>query len=320
MAATVGGKAAAGVLIAKGEVSASGTGTSAEKIASTTSQHVDYLQLLIKELAGSDFVLFIDDFHYIAADVQNQVAEQIKEAIDKGVSIVCASVPHHSEDLLRANPDLQGRFMPIDFDYWDNRTLLSIADLGFKELGISLPRSVVELFSGEAAGSPQLMQTICLNACYELNIRESVAKPVDLTPDDKFIDRVCTRSLSTDFSKTVEKLIEGPKTRGKDRLTYRLRDGSNHDVYVLTLLAIAANPPALRFSYTELLGRIRALCEVGKAPTGSSTTGACQQIALLANDGQSRVLIEWDAEREYFVVRDPYFLFYLRWSDSLIDG
>ena len=117
---TVGGKVSgdANVVVAKGggEVSATrkwGDGTSEQ-----TDVAVDYLQLLIRELANSELVVFIDDFHYIPRAVQVEVSNQIKEAIRNNVNFVVASVPYHSDDAIRANPDLRGRTIKLDFDYW----------------------------------------------------------------------------------------------------------------------------------------------------------------------------------------------------------
>lgn len=314
---TVGAKASVGAVVAKGEANGQGTGTFGTKTVSSTTRPVDYLQLLIKELGDTGFVVFIDDFHYIPREVQKSVAEQIKEAIDKGVEIVCASVPYHSEDLLRANPDLQGRFVPIDFDYWDTETLKKIGAMGFQELGIDIDPLLLVAFASEAAGSPQLMQSICLNACYELGVREAQSTPVKVAHDKAFLSRVCNRTSSTDFSSTLEKLREGPKTRGTDRITYRLKGGDTGDVYTIVLRAVAGDPPQLRFRYSQLLARIKEVCEKD-TPSGSSTTGACLHIANLANDGQPKVLIEWDPVNEILDIREPYLLFYIRWSDTLV--
>lgn len=300
------------------EVNGNVTHTAGSKVVDTiTPVGFDHLQLLIKELAGSGMVVFIDDFHYIPRDVQKQVAEQIKEAIDKGVEIVCASVPYHSEDILRANPDLQGRFIAIDFDYWDSKSLAHIAELGFAKLGLNVESDLMTALAGEAAGSPQLMQSICLNACFELDTRESREATLEVHLDRNFIRDVCNRTSSTDFSSTIEKLREGPKTRGTERLTYRLADGDAGDVYTIVLRALALDPPQLRFPYSQLLSRIAAVCETN-TPSGSSTSGACFHIAQLANDGQQKVLIEWDSESEILDIRDPYLLFYMRWSDTIV--
>jgi len=277
----------------------------------------DHLQLLIKELANSGLVVFIDDFHYIPRDVQKQVAEHIKEAIDKGVEIVCASVPYHSEDILRANPDLQGRFVAIDFDYWDPKTLTQISERGFAELGLQVEPDLMLAFASEAAGSPQLMQSICLNACFELDTRVTQPTPRNVSLDKKLIRNVCSRTSSTDFSSTIERLREGPKTRGTERRNYRLSSGDTGDVYTIVLRALSLDPPQLRFTYSQLLGRIGKVCE-GLTPSGSSTSGACHHIAQFANDGQSKILIEWDSDNEILDIREPYLLFYMRWSDTIV--
>jgi hypothetical protein len=44
----------------------------------------DHLQQAIKDFANTDFVLFIDDFHYIPKNVQAVLAEQLTSTIGKG--------------------------------------------------------------------------------------------------------------------------------------------------------------------------------------------------------------------------------------------
>ena len=102
------GSVEGGVIIAKGKAELSGTGTYITQSSGTEGQAIDHLQLLIKELSQSDFVIFIDDFHYVPREVQSDVAQHIKEAIRNGVKFICASVPYHSDDVLRGNPDLRG--------------------------------------------------------------------------------------------------------------------------------------------------------------------------------------------------------------------
>src|SRR5690606_27373235 len=113
------------------------------------------------------------DFHYIERSVQSELAKQIKEAIRQGVKLICASVPYHSDDVIRSNPDLQGRIFSIDFDYWNGDFLKKIAHKGFDKAGISYTIKLIDRLAEEAAGSPQLMQYLCLNACLEKGIREA---------------------------------------------------------------------------------------------------------------------------------------------------
>lgn len=321
LAGSVSGKGSVecGVIIAKGKAEASATGTYTSTMTSTEGKAVDHLQMLIKELGGTDFVVFIDDFHYVPRDVQVEIARQIKEGIRNNVKFICASVPYHADDVIRGNTDLRGRVFSIDFDYWKPNVLSKIAYKGFRKLNIAYRESVVEQFAAEAAGSPQLMQYLCLNACFELKVREAGTEPVDLTDDRARTSAICRRTaLSADYGSIVEKMKEGPKTRGADRKIYISQYGWQGDVYRLLAKALSLDPPQLTFRYQSLIDRIAATCQK-EAPSGSSVTSACFHIAKIVNDTVGERVVEWDAENDVFDIRDPYLLFYLRWSDA-VDG
>jgi hypothetical protein len=223
-------------------------------------------------------------------------------------------VPSRSEDDLRANPDLRGRVVGIDFDYWDEATLRKIGELGFAALQVDADPEMIANFASEAAGSPQLMQALCLNACLETDLREVQQAGAKLPFKADLARGVCARTAhSADYSGTLERLQEGPKTRGTERIQYRLRDGSVGDVYTILLQALAKDPPNLHFQYSDLLARIKLVCEAD-TPSGSSVTTSCQHIALLANDGQARDIVGWDNTQDVFDIRDPYLLFFMRWG------
>lgn len=73
---SVSGRAAieGGVIVAKGKAEGSVSRGTAESETETASLASDCLQLLIRELGGTDLVVFIDDFHYIPREVQIEVA------------------------------------------------------------------------------------------------------------------------------------------------------------------------------------------------------------------------------------------------------
>lgn len=315
---SVSGRAAVegGVILAKGKAEGSVSRGTSESETENASLASDCLQLLIRELGGTDLVVFIDDFHYIPREVQIEVARQIKEAIRNNVKIICASVPYHADDVIRGNPDLRGRVYSIDFEYWGGETLKKIAYKGFSELGIGYRDSAVENLAAEAAGSPQLMQYLCLNACYELGVREESEEEVELLQDPDLLGNICRRTvLSTDYGSVLELMKEGPKTRGSDRNVYITRFGWNGDVYRLLVKALSIDPPQLTFRYPSLNDRIQGMCE-GGGPSGSSITSACAHSAKIVNDAAGERIVEWDGEHDVFDIRDPYFLFYLRWSDA----
>jgi len=270
----------------------------------------------VAELGKTEFVVFIDDFHYIPRDVQVTVSNQIKEAIHGGVTFVCASVPYHSDDMLLANADLRGRSFKFDFDYWDLAELKKIGQRGFGALQIEASDALLEAFAREAAGSPQLMQALCLNCCYETGHDETAPAGTKLGADMDVISRVCRRtSASGDYSSTVAKMKEGPKTRGTERKPHVLRSTNTVvDVYPLILTAISEDPPDLTIRYANLTDRIAKLC-AGEPPSGSSVTGACSHMSEIANDAENRVVVEWDGDNDTLDIRDPYLLFFLRWGE-----
>lgn len=314
---------ASGTTSAKAEISVpvissvegSFSGTNARTLSKTHEYIPDYLNLLIKELGGTDFVIFIDDFHYIQKSVQSRISEEIKEAVRGGVNFICASVPYHSDDVLRGNPDLRGRIFGIDFDYWDAAELRKIADRGFDALNVEVSDALLSALADEAAGSPQLMQFLCLNLCFESSIYQRQQHKSSLHGDVELVSRVCSRTASSaDYSSTVAKMKDGPKTRGTSRAAHQLSDGSIRDVYPIILFAVSSNPPERTIRYANLQTRIAGVCPNG-GPSGSSITGACGHMSDIANDAENRVVVEWDVENEVLDIRDPYLLFFLRWGD-----
>src|SRR5215831_4610802 len=125
LAATAGGKA--GIpFVAEGKADIKG-GVSADSSSSTTKKYsTTALDDIVREIGGSDYVVFIDDFHYIERDVREEIGRQIKAAAEKGIRICTASVPHRSDDVVRSNPELRGRVTAIDMSYWTPQELEQI--------------------------------------------------------------------------------------------------------------------------------------------------------------------------------------------------
>lgn len=319
----VGGEAKGSVganWIAKGEASGKGEieGSGSKSRSETRTRRG--MPQVIDEIGDSDFVLLIDDFHYMPRTIQDGVAKQIKEAARQGVTIVTASVPHRTDDVVRANPELRGRVLSVDLDYWEDSDLRKIGEKGFDILNIDLDRDCLDSFVREAAGSPQLMQAICLNACFAMNVMEDSTDERKLEPNEDVQNRIFEKtSASLNFRSLVEVLDSGPKTRGTDRKQYSFRDSTRGDVYRCILKAISSDPPSLSFSYDELLERIETVC-VGESPSGSSVIGSCEHISRLALDKfpKERV-IDWDESKHFLDIPDPYLLFYLRWSGHLME-
>jgi len=276
---------------------------------------VEFFESVVKELRHSEFVVFIDDFHYISKEAQVDIAKSVKAISERGVRICIASVPHKSDDMVRANDELTGRIVSIQFDYWTVPELEMIANSGFSALEVDIAPARIKQLATEALGSPQLMQSLCLNLCLEKGIR----KKQDLTTrtdvsDEEFRATLERTTLQTDYSKTVEKLHTGAKERGTQRKEFSFKDGSKGDVYRAILLALVENPPRLSFDYDEIMDRIKSICNED-APVGSSVQLALKQMDGIAEDiNRESPILEWDDDK--LEITNPYFMFYIRSSQK----
>jgi hypothetical protein len=207
--------------------------------------------------------VFVDDFHYIRKEVQEAIGKQIKEAAESGVRICTASVPHRADDVVRSNPELRGRVTAIDVDRWKDDEVEQIAYHGFRELNVDIAPPILNRLTAEAFGSPQLMQAICLNFCFENKISETLPEHRRIDIDFVTLQNVLGRtSTLTDFSSMLSVLHDGPKLRGTERKEFNFIDGSKGDVYRCVLLAIKADPPKLSLRYDEMMTRTNEMCEV----------------------------------------------------------
>ncbi len=278
------------------------------------------LPQVVQELANTEVTVLLDDFHYIPAVIQGDVAQQLKDAASRGVRICVASVPHRVDNVVRALPELRGRVVAIDLDYWSRRDLLEIPNLGCEQLGIHVDSASLAMFASEAAGSPQLMQSICLWMCNHLGVLETVEPSRAVTLDDSGRKEILfLTSCTVDFRSLVRALISGPKARPDQRKKYLHRDGKKADVYLTVMRAVAMDPPKLALEYSDLGKRLEELCKGNEHPDGASvvrTLVALGQIAtgFAAPTGPS---LEWNEQDQVLVIPDPYLLFYLRWSGIL---
>lgn len=274
------------------------------------------LAQVVREIGNSSFVVFIDDFHYISLDIQNEIGRQIKAAAEFGVKIITASVPHRSDDVVRSNPELRGRVCAVDIEYWNIDDLKKIARSGFNELNIDVSPSLEKKFAEEAFGSPQLMQTICLTFCFDTQNKETrneLAR-IDVS-EEKTKNILENATFFSDYSTLIDTLHAGPKQRGTERKIFSLNDGSSGDVYRTLLLSMRSDPPKLSLRYDEMIARVRSVC-VADAPVGSSVSEALAQMDKLAQQvSPTARVLEWDAD--VLDIVEPYFLFFLRCSDRL---
>jgi len=264
----------------------------------------------LESILTVELPLIIDDFHYVARDLQPVICRQLKNAASSGLRIVCLSVPHRSDDPIRGNPDLSGRFFSIDFNFWDNADLERIAAEGFPKVGYPSRQWFNSRLAQEALTSPQVMQTLCLEAC-RMEGPDNALERVE--PSEERIPAIKQLALrSYNNASALQILKSGPPTRGKGRRRYEMRSPSPDvylqlDVYKCLVAALATDPPFQHLSLDELRQRVQRLLHYDDEPDVHS---AVRQLDKLFN-GPNRPL-DWDEEKRLLTVIDPHFYFYLR--------
>jgi hypothetical protein len=269
---------------------------------------------LMQQVTAAGKTLVVDDFHYVDREVQISVVEQFKEAARAGSTIVVVSVPHRSDDVIRANPDLRGRLRNIDVPYWTPPELCRIAGLGFPKLSITVPDDVTTQLAAESLASPQLMQNLCLELCRSRGLDEAPTEATTLDSGEVDMNRILRSVASASSCQTaLDILAQGPRVRGTERKTYQLIDGTMGDVYTVVLRAVASGEPQLTLRYPEIRDRADSVTE-GEGPSGSSIVSTLEQMDEAARKmKQGDRVIDWDSEKETLNFADPYFLYFLRW-------
>ena len=260
----------------------------------------------VERLISAEIPLVIDDFHYIPREVQPTIARQMKNAASAGLRIVCLSVPHRGDDPIRNNHELAGRFFSVTFEFWSDDELAEIAESGFPIVGFPSVSEFDGLLAREALKSPQIMQTLCLEACRSQGLDQPLES---VTPTGEMLPEIVRRAIrSYEQTRALQLLRQGPPTRGRRRRLYRLRSGGRADVYECVLNALKQDPPFVNLGLDELRHRVRnLLADDTNEPNVSS---ALQQYESLFGD--QPLPIDWDDEKRHLTIVDPHFYFYLR--------
>lgn len=112
-----------------------------------------------------------------------------------------------------------------------------------------------------------------------------------------------------------QKLARGPRQRS-DRIQRTLTDGTTADIYGVVMEALRHMKPGVSsIKYEEFRTYLREVVE--EIPQMHEVSRVLEKIADISyNDGASTPVIDWDKEDAILTITDPFFAFYLRWSDN----
>ncbi|PWK14859.1 hypothetical protein [Tumebacillus permanentifrigoris] len=291
-------------------------GTGSAKHASTQSYKAKMVtgkDRVIEEFVTNEFVLVLDDFHYIDKELQLDIAHQLKDAIRKELRAVVISLPHRADDAIRKNSDLNARMNFINIEPWSAEELIEIPLTGFRKLGIEICNEFAARLAKESITSPQLMQSICLNLSRVLNVDKDPL--VNTVGDATLLDRAYRKTTShMEYRDVINKLESGPPSRGKQRKNFQLQNGRTVDLYEAIIEALAQDPPTISIDLEGLKERITKIINTDSSkPENRKLKDTLTQIqGIISSNGELYKVLEWKDDKIYIL--DPYFLFYFRWG------
>lgn len=260
-----------------------------------------------------EYILLLDDFHYADPAMQIHMAQQFKDAIQKGFKVIIVSLPHRSDDAIRRNPDLQGRISIINIEPWTKEELEEIPRTGFKELNIEISDKIVDRLVQESLCSPHLMQRVCLNICTLKDTDHVDVKKID---EDVVEMAFKLATLNLDYEEVAATIRQGKYSRGKSRKKFLTWENGELDLYELILLSIAIDPLQTNLKFDELLERVHFLVKGEEKPTARALREYLKNLQDVLNEkGRAFEVIEWKDDTLYIL--EPLFLFCLRWGEIM---
>ncbi|MGO4123567.1 hypothetical protein AB4Z01_04165 [Inquilinus sp. YAF38] len=262
--------------------------------------------ILIPILRNTNYVLVIEDFHYLDDFEKKILFQKWKQFVDSEVSVIVLETSHNAIDIASNNKDLVGRIAHIDIGHWEKSDLKKICHLGFNHIGVAVREAYHDFVATEAAGLPIVVQQICQSLFTEKNLY-SIAeiKKSKIFIDKKHIESCCHAVAGINyksFETFYRTLITGPREKSRKYKTYEL-----------VLACFTLDPISFSLRRSELASRLDRLdlpsVEFPPAASINSTLGALKKF----QQKREFELLEWRPSEDTLYILEPTFLFYVRW-------
>jgi archaellum biogenesis ATPase FlaH len=272
---------------------------------------LDSMASALKHMREKNIVLVVDDFHYLVDAARVDFVRNVKGAVFAGLKIVLLSVSHRKFDAIKAESELTGRLISVTVPEWSSRDLTLIPQKGFPALNVRCPEDVVEKISTECQSSPFIMQRLCWDICFDLEVDVPASPPL-WVPQTTDLKSLYLRLAKDAGQPIYNRLVAGPQIR-KDRLKRPLTAGGEADVYQAVLMGIAETGPTPSISYNELRAKLTGVL-AGEIPQKHEVTSVMKQLAKISQAMGPDAGVDWDEDERQIDISDPYLRFFLRWK------
>lgn len=242
-------------------------------------------------------IVIIDDFHRLEASVRESISDFMKILADEERSdakIVIVGINKVGESLLAIAPDLAGRIEVVKLGVNPNEKVRELLDKGCEALNIDMAaaESIVEA----SAGSFNIAQMICFEACISDDVIETAAEPKTIETSFTTIRETVIDQLATTFHKKAEVFATGKRRRKEGRAPYLqiLRWLSMSDEWTIDLDREISKNSSLRASVGQVVEKGHLEDHLANKST------------------QLGDLVHYDPETRILAVEDPQFFFFIR--------
>lgn len=255
--------------------------------------------------------LVIDDFHYIASDVQTLIIRSLKQAVFDGLSVILILIPHRMHQAATAEMDVDGRTYTLPIPEWRPAELFSIAETGFRALAVRVKATTINVLVQECFQSPHLMQDFCSSMCDNWNVYETNTGPLR-TLD--FIDG--SQNFFVKFAKdtlnpeTFRALQKGPERT--NRTARAMKAGGSCDTYEAVLMALKNIDVMSPVRWTDLRRGLQDI--LIDEPQQHEVTRVLEKMDEIAKQRDGEPVIDYLKKQKELHLVDPFFRFYVRWG------
>ncbi len=255
---------------------------------------------------GFDRWIVLEDFHYLAPDVQRQFASDLKTFFERSkISFIIVGVWLEANRLVVYNGDLAGRITSIPADTWSESELMAVIRAGEPLLNLAFSDEVAKELVARSQRNVGLLQEACRQMCIGRNVFGTSAELVqfdDLQEAEAAYAYVADQ-LAARYANVISQFSEG------------LRDQELH-MYKWIMHSVISADHAQRQAGLKAQDMYRHIDAVHPTRRGklaaNNVTAALKNVAKVQHHAKTQpIVFDYDEAHARLRVVDNQFLLYL---------
>jgi hypothetical protein len=162
--------------------------------------------------AGFEKWIVLEDFHYLAPDVQRMLASDLKTFFERSkISFIIVGVWLEANRLVVYNGDLAGRITSIPADTWTEKALCAVVRSGEPLLNVRFSEAVVDDLVERSQRNVGLLQEACRQMCIAHEVFSTVPATVHFAEPgevERAYDYVAGQ-LASRYANVISQFSEG---------------------------------------------------------------------------------------------------------------